>query len=181
MKNNTIYYRSVYYVITLCLFCLFGYVFFLNGVNGETKVKVYYQRGSLVNYKINYDEDKKIDNIDINYAYKSVFSEDVNVKYDYSVTAYLHAYQDNINDIVWFRRYDLVKDDTFEVYDSSASSVDENIKLDYKSYKKELDFFTLSLSFSLSTISSYTIHSLSVLLILNFCKFIFFCSLGTLS
>ena len=120
---------------------MFGYVFFLTGIEGVTKVKVFYQRGSLVEYKVNYDEEDLIDNIDINYIYKNLFSERVNVGYNYSVTAYLHAYHDDIKDVFWFRRYDLVKDEVYEIEEDNYAEINNSIKLDYKKYNDDLKTF----------------------------------------
>lgn len=144
IKNNVIYYKSVYYVIFLVMFIIFGYIFFLNGINSETKIKVYYQNGSLVNYKLNYEDTSSLDNIDINYVYKSLFSEDITARYNYSISAYLHAYKKNIKDVIWFRKYDLAVNNIFDVNDSDFVEIKDNIKIDYKKYKKELDEFLLS-------------------------------------
>lgn len=121
---------------------IFGYLFFLNGINSETKIKVYYQNGSLVDYKLNYNETTDfLDNIDINYIYKSVFSEDISAKYTYSVSVYLHAYKKDIKNVIWFRKYDLVEDKVFEVNKDNYVEIKDNFKLDYKKYCDELEDF----------------------------------------
>ena len=120
-------------------------MFFLNGINSETKIKVYYQNGSLVNYNLNYDNNSSLlDSIDINYIYKSIFSEDITAQYSYSVSAYLHAYKKNIKDVIWFRKYDLLEDKIFDVNDEDSVEIKDSIKLDYKKYRKELDDFLSS-------------------------------------
>ena len=55
IKNSSVYYRSVYYVILMVIFMVFSYMFFISGIYSKTKFKTYYQGNSTVNYKINYD------------------------------------------------------------------------------------------------------------------------------
>ena len=141
IKTNLVYYKSIYYVMFFAVFMIFGYVFFLNGIDNEDKIKVYYQNGSLVDYNLNYDESSLLDSIDINYIYKSLFSEKVDVLYRYSVEAYLHAYQDDASNVLWFRKYDLLKDREYVSNDNKNVKIEDNLKLDYKMYKTELDNF----------------------------------------
>lgn len=141
IKTNLIYYKSIYYVVLFVVFMTFSYIFFLNGINNEDKIKVYYQNGSLVDYKLNYDESSLLDNIDINYVYKSIFSEKVNALYKYSVEVYLHAYQDDVKNVIWFRKYDLIKDKEFVSNGNKNIMIEDNLNLDYKNYKAELDNF----------------------------------------
>lgn len=107
-----------------------------------TKLRLYYQNGSIVNYKINYDNtSSEIDNIDINYIFKSIFSEKVNAKYYYSVTSYLHAYESDIDDVIWFRKYVIDKNKTYEVNKSNYLEIKDSVKIDYKKYNNELKEF----------------------------------------
>lgn len=124
---------------------LFGYLFFLSGINNVTKLRLYYQSGSIVDYKINYDDTTSlIDNIDINYVFKSIFGEKMDVKYDYSVSAYLHAYQEDMQNIIWFRKYDLEKNNTYEIFKDDYVEIKDDLKIDYQKYKNELDNFLVS-------------------------------------
>jgi len=143
IKNNSIYYRSLYYVILMVLFMMLGYMFFVSGIDNKTKIKTYYQSNSDVDYKINYEDElnTEIKNIDFNYKYSSVFSENMNGYYKYNVLAYLYAYGDNISDTIWFRKYDLVDEKIVSINNNDNVELRDSFKLNFKKYQSELSAF----------------------------------------
>lgn len=127
----------------MVLFMMLGYMFFISGIDNKTKIRTYYQSNSNVDYKINYEEElnTEIKNIDINYKYSSVFSENMNGYYKYNVLAYLYAYGDNISDTLWFRKYDLVDEKIVSINDNDNIELRDGFKLNFKKYQNELSDF----------------------------------------
>lgn len=124
----------------MVLFVMFSYMFFISGIDNKTKVRSYYQNDSKVNYKINYVDSlsSSIKDIDIDYKYSSVFDENMNGYYKYNVLVYLYAYQDNVQDVVWFRKYDLVDDRVTNINNNDNVEIRGNFKLDFNKYHDEL-------------------------------------------
>ena len=119
---------------------MFSYMFFISGIDNKTKVRAYYQNDSKVNYKINYVDSlsSSIKDIDIDYKYSSVFDENMNGYYKYNVLVYLYAYQDNVQDVVWFRKYDLLDDRVTNINNNDNVEIRGNFKLDFNKYHDEL-------------------------------------------
>lgn len=151
IKNSVIYYRSVYYALLLVIFGVLGYIFLDSGFNTKTRVKVEYEDNSEVYYKVNYLDtnygvsgDKYIssmvDDIEFTYDYKNLISEYVNGYYRYSVDASLIAYEDDINDSLWERKYEIIKENTVVLDANNINSVkiNDSFKVDYNKYRDEI-------------------------------------------
>jgi len=117
-------------------------MFFLSGIDNKIKIKTYYQNSSVVSYKINYDTDNSyIEDIDFNYRYNSLFNENMNGYYKYNVLAYLYVYENNIDDVIWFRKYDLTNDKIVNLDNEDSLEIKDEFKLDFQKYSKEINKF----------------------------------------
>ena len=161
--KDSMYYRSLFYAGLMILFLIFGYLFLYNGFNTKTKMKVLYEDSSNINYKVNYvdnnyniDGDKfvsnMVDNIEINYSYNNRLSEYVSGYYRYNVVGYLIAYEDNIDDSLWERRYDLVNDKSvvLDRNDINYIQIDDSFNFDFKRYRNEINEFRDSYDIDIS-------------------------------
>lgn len=152
--KNSMYYKSIYYVIFMFIFIVFGYVFLDSGFNTKTKVDINYEDSSDVIYKVNYkDNNYKANNdryvsdmvssIDISYNYNNFFSEYINGFYRYNVEGYLITYEDDITNSLWERKYSLVDDKTVVLDKSEVNSIkiEEKINIDFNKYRNEINDF----------------------------------------
>lgn len=148
--------RSMLYAFLMIMFAVFGYVFLNSGFNTKTRVRVDYEDSSDVYYKVNYiddsfvnglDNDRYISNmvgsIDINYIYNNLISEYVNGYYRYNVEGYLIAYEDDITNSLWERKYELVSDKTVLLDKNNVNNIklDDTVRIDFKKYRDEIDSF----------------------------------------
>ena len=150
--KNKIYYRSIYYTIIMVLFGIFAYLFLVSGFNTKTKVYVSYEDSSDVYYDVKYIDNQfankyndkyvssLVDYIDINYVYNNLISEYVSGYYKYSVDGYLIAYEDNIADTLWERKYELVKEKTVVLDKNNINNIkiDDSFKFDFNKYRDEI-------------------------------------------
>ena len=152
--KNSMYYKSIYYVIFMFIFIVFGYVFLDSGFNTKTKVDINYEDSSDVIYKVNYkDNNYKANNdryvsdmvssIDISYNYNNLFSEYINGFYRYNVEGYLITYEDDITNSLWERKYSLVDDKTVVLDKSEVNSIkiEDKINIDFNKYRNEINDF----------------------------------------
>lgn len=148
MKNSVVYYKSLYYAILMVLFFALGYMFCFSGMENKIRTKIYYQSTSDVQYKINYKNTEsdlltQVDNIDMNYIYRSVFGDNTNGYYQYDVIAYLNAYENNIEDTVWFKKFNIVENKTISIDDNDNVEIRDKFNLDIKKYQNEINKFML--------------------------------------
>ena len=149
--KNSMYYKSVYYVIFMFIFIVFGYVFLDSGFNTKTKVDINYEDSSNVVYKVNYkDNNYKVNNdryisdmvssIDIKYNYNNLFSKYINGFYRYNVEGYLITYEDDITNSLWERKYFLMDDKTIVLDKSEINDIkiDDKITIDFNKYREEI-------------------------------------------
>ena len=54
INKNSMFYKSLYYVLLMVIFGVLAYLFLNSGFNTETKVVVSYEDNSDVSYKVNY-------------------------------------------------------------------------------------------------------------------------------
>jgi hypothetical protein len=154
IKKNRMYRRSLLYAFLLVIFSILGYLFLDSGFNTKTKVRVQYEDNSDVYYKVNYIDDSfdsvnnkyisnMVDTIDITYDYKNVISEYVNGFYRYSVDALLITYEDNVNDSLWEREYELVGENTVVLDANNINSIKilDSFSIDFNRFKDEIDEF----------------------------------------
>lgn len=178
IKNSVIYYKSVYYALLLVIFGALGYIFLDSGFNTKTRVKVEYEDDSEVYYKVNYLDNnydssgKKyiasmVDTIDITYDYKNLISEYVNGYYRYNVSAHLITYEDNINDSLWEREYELVKENTVVLDANHINSIkiNDSFQVDFSKYREEIYDFIDNYDIELS---GYVQVRINILESLNF-------------
>jgi len=149
------YYRSVFYVILMVVYGVLGYIFLDSGFNTKTKVRVDYEDNSNVYYDVKYlddnyndtDNGKYVSNmvnyIDMKYIYNNIISEYVSGYYKYNVEGYLIAYEDDITDSLWERKYELFKDKVVVIDQNDVNNIkiDDKLIIDYRKYRNEiLDF-----------------------------------------
>ena len=141
------YYRSIYYVIFMFIFIVRGYIFLDSGFNTKTRVKIDYEDSSDVIYKVNYKDNNykvnndryvadMVDDIDIIYKYNNLVSEYINGYYRYNIEGYLIAYEDDITNSLWEKKYQLLEDKTVVIDESNVNSIkiDDKIKVDFNKY-----------------------------------------------
>ena len=136
----------------MVLFGIFAYLFLVSGFNTKTKVYVSYEDSSDVYYDVKYIDNQfankyndkyvssLVDYIDINYVYNNLISEYVSGYYKYSVDGYLIAYEDNIADTLWERKYELVKEKTVVLDKNNINNIkiDDSFKFDFNKYRDEI-------------------------------------------
>ena len=118
------YYRSLFYAFLMVIYGILTYVFLFIGFNTKTKIRVDYQNVSDVYYDVRYIDDNykntnssryvssMIKYIDMKYIYNNIISEYVSGYYKYSVDGYLIAYEDDINNSLWERKYKILDEKT---------------------------------------------------------------------
>lgn len=139
----------------MVIYGVLGYIFLDSGFNTKTKIRVDYEDSSDVYYDVKYIEDnyndtdngKYVSNmvnyIDMNYIYNNLISEYVSGYYKYNVDGYLIAYEDDITDSLWERKYELVKDNVVVISDNDINSIkiEDKFRIDFRKYRNEiLDF-----------------------------------------
>ena len=147
--------RNILYIFLMIIFIVLAYLFFDRGINVKTKIFVTYQEKSDITYKVYlYDNDiysksylnmnerylaNLVDDIDINFAYNSLFSRELNGYYTYSVTSTLVGYTDDINESL-FRKEDILLNKTVPLNQNNLSEIKINDKviIDYDKYFNEL-------------------------------------------
>ena len=142
------YYRSIYYVIFMFIFIVLGYIFLDSGFNTKTRVKINYEDSSDIIYKVNYKDNNykvnndryvadMVDDIDIIYKYNNLVSEYINGYYRYNIEGYLIAYEDDITNSLWEKKYQLLEDKTVVIDESNVNSIkiDDKIKVDFNKYR----------------------------------------------
>ena len=164
----------------MIIFGVLTYLFLISGFNTKTRGKVDFEDNSDVFYKVNYFEsgysnnlgnDKyvanMVDTIDFNYIYNNILSEYVNGYYRYNVEGYLIAYEDDITNSLWERKYDLVSDKTVVLDKNNINSIkiDDSFKLDFKKYRDEINSFIDDYDID---ISGYLHIRINILEFLNF-------------
>lgn len=148
LLRSSVYYKSVYYVIFMFIFIVFGYIFLDSGFNTKTKVKINYEDNSDIIYKVNYsDSSYKVTNdryvsdlvsdIDIVYKYNNLVSEYISGYYRYNVMGYLITYEDDINNSLWEKKYQLLEDKTVLIDENNVNNIkiDDTINIDFNKYR----------------------------------------------
>lgn len=161
------HFRPVLYIMVMMVFFVASYLFIDRGIYTKTKTLVKYQEKSSTNYKVYLlDNDrfkdeylesgnsyiaKLVDYIDFTFRYSNIFNKNINGYYSYSVDTTIVGYKDSLENILWKKKNTLV-DDTVVVLNTLNKKIDisENIKVDYKKYKKEFDLFNSDYNLSLS-------------------------------
>lgn len=147
--------RNILYIFLMIIFIVLAYLFFDRGINVKTKIFVTYQEKSDITYKVYLHENdiynkrylnmnerylaNLVDDIDINFAYNSLFSRELNGYYTYSVTSALVGYTDDINESL-FRKEDILLNKTVPLNQNNLSEIKINDKviIDYDKYFNEL-------------------------------------------
>ena len=178
--KNSIYYRSIFYVVLMAIYGVLGYLFLDSGFNTKTKVKVNYEDSSDVVYKVNYFDkeytnslgsnkyvSEMVDYIDFSYNYNNILSEYVSGYYRYNVESYLVAYEDDISNSLWERKYQLVEDKTIVLDKNNINNIkiDDNFKIDFKKYRDEINRFIDEYDID---VSGYLHIRINILQFLNF-------------
>ena len=147
--------RNILYIFLMIIFIVLAYLFFDRGINVKTKIFVTYQEKSDITYKVYLHENdiynkrylnmneryltNLVDDIEINFAYNSLFSRELNGYYTYSVTSTLVGYTDDINESL-FRKEDILLNKTVPLNQNNLSEIKINDKviIDYDKYFNEL-------------------------------------------
>ena len=136
----------------MSVYGILGYIFLDSGFNTKTKDRVYYEDNSSVYYDVKYLDDnyRDTDNgkyvanmvnyIDMDYVYNNIISEYVSGYYKYNVEGYLIAYEDDITDSLWERKYELVQDKVVVIDQNDVNSikVEDEFRIDYRKYRNEI-------------------------------------------
>lgn len=164
----------------MVMFGALSYVFLNSGFNTMTRVKVDYEDSSDVFYTVNYIENgytnnlgndkyvaNMVDSIDINYNYSNMLSEYVSGYYRYNVLGYLIAYEDDISNSLWERKYELVSDKTVVLDKNNINSIkiEDGFRLDFRKYRDKINSFIDDYDID---ISGYLHIRINILEFLNF-------------
>lgn len=136
----------------MIIYGVFAYLFLYSGFNTKTRVKVNYEDSSNVYYKVSFLDSEynntyndkyvadMVNYIDINYIYNNLISEYVSGYYRYSVEGFLIAYEDDITDSLWERKYDIVKENTVVIDKNNINNIkiDDNFRIDFRKYRYEI-------------------------------------------
>lgn len=140
----------------MVIFGVLGYLFLSSGFSTKTKIKVNYEDSSKVNYKVNYIDNKysntlgsdkyvtnMVNDIDIKFNYNNILSEYISGYYRYNVDLYLIAYEDDITNSLWERKYRLVDDKAVVLDKNNINNIkiDDSFKVDFKKYRDEINNF----------------------------------------
>lgn len=146
--------------VMMLLLCISLYLI-LTGLFPKDDKKSYYSYNAKrnIDYKVylkenefftdNYIEmDKQypselIDYIDINLSYLFNGSSVTNMNYDYDITATIIGEYENTNgkSEVWKKEYKLLETQNKSVYDTTLFDINQNIKIKYDDYKKQVNDF----------------------------------------
>lgn len=177
--KNSMYYKSIYYVLLMVIFGVLAYLFLDSGFTTETRVVVNYDDSSEVFYTVNYIDNKydninsnkyvsnMVDDIDISYIYNNVLSDYVSGYYRYSVVGYLTAYEDDITNSLWERKYQLVDEKTVLIDENKVNNIkiEDNFNFDFKTYRNEIQQFVNDSGIE---VSGYMHIRINILEFLNF-------------
>lgn len=143
--------KNVLYIAFMFIFIILAYFLIDRGVNTRTKIFVNYQDNSKVIYKVFLDDNNymnmgerytsdKVKYIDFEYDFKTLFSSKVNGYYSYNIDCNFVVYNDNVEDIIYQKRYILL-DDKVETLNNNGNTIDINsdVNVDYNKYKEELN------------------------------------------
>ena len=136
----------------MIIYGVLAYLFLYSGFNTKTRVKVNYEDSSNVYYKVSFLDSEynntyndkyvadMVNYIDINYIYNNLISEYVSGYYRYSVEGFLIAYEDDITDSLWERKYDIVKENTVVIDKNNINNIkiDDNFRIDFRKYRYEI-------------------------------------------
>lgn len=178
--KKSMYYSSVLYAFLMVIFGVLGYLFLSSGFNTKTKIKVNYEDSSDVIYKINYLDSEydsgirndryvsnMVDSIDTSYNYSNILSEYISGYYRYNVDLYLIAYEDDITNSLWERKYELVDDKTvvLDRNDINNIKINDSFKIDFRKYRDEINNFIDEYDID---VNGYLYVRISILEFLNF-------------
>ena len=164
----------------MVLYGVLAYVFLDSGFNTKTKLYVNYEDNSQVFYDVGYLElgynnqvsngkyvADMIDYIDFNYIYNNILSEYVTGYYRYNVEGYLVAYENDITDSLWERKYILSNEKTVLLDKNNINNikVEDTFRVDFKKYRDEIREFTDNYNID---VSGYLHIRINILEFLNF-------------
>lgn len=153
--NKGVYYKSIYYVFLMVVYGILAYLFLYSGFNTRTRVRIDYEDSSSVYYDVKYLDnnyngtysDKYVANminyIDMDYVYNNLISEYVSGYYKYSIDGYLIAYEDDITDSLWERKYEIEKEKIVVIDENNVNSIkiEDDFRVDFRKYRKEINEF----------------------------------------
>ena len=143
--------KNVLYIVFMFIFIILAYFLIDRGVNTRTKIFVNYQDNSKVIYKVFLDDNNymnmgerytsdKVKYIDFEYDFKTLFSSKVNGYYSYNIDCNFVVYNDNVEDIIYQKRYILLNDKVETLNNNGNTiNINSNVNVDYNKYKEELN------------------------------------------
>lgn len=144
-------FKNILYMFLMAIFMVLAYLLIDRGLNAKTKIYINYQDDSDIMYKV-YLEDGSYINmgeryytdivnyIDFEYYFKSLFTSKVNGYYSYNIDGNLVVYNNDIDDVIFQKRYILLTD-IVEALNSNGNTININSKFrfNYKEYKAILE------------------------------------------
>ena len=175
--------RSILYIVLMIIFLTFAYLLIYSGLNTLVKINIPYQEKSQVEYLVNLKENdiynenslgmnknyitKLVDDIVVDFNYQAVFTRDLSGYYSYGVNVDVVAYEDDINDPLWIKEEEVLKDKV-EVLNKNKIrdiSIKDQVVIDYDKYKSMIDNFKNDYDIS---VSGYLMVKIKIHMINNF-------------
>lgn len=147
--------KNILCIIFMTIFIIFTYLFLERGMHVRTKVDVPYQEKGDIIYQVYlhkndiYDKEylnmneryitELVDNIPVDFSYKSLFNKDLNGYYSYQVVSTLVGYTDDITDSL-FEKEEILLDKSVPLNQNNLKEIDITDKfiIDYDKYLTEL-------------------------------------------
>lgn len=157
-RKNLKLFRNFILLILIILLGIFSYYLILAGFDSPIEKKVTYSEKSDIDYKVYYfensffdrpylDKDKTyisslIDNIDIDFNYKTEFDELCSGEYTYYINGTINAKNpSNEDEIYWTRTINIVEPKIIDYNGKKIIDFSENIKINYQLYNNLLKEF----------------------------------------
>lgn len=175
--------KSILYIVLMIIFLTFAYLLIYSGLNTLVKINIPYQENSQVEYLVNLKENdiynentlgmnknyitKLVDDIVIDFNYQAVFTRDLSGYYSYGVSIDVVAYEDDINDPLWVKEEEILKDKV-EVLNKNKIrdiNIKDQVVIDYDKYKSMIDNFKNDYDIS---VSGYLMVKVNVHMMNNF-------------
>ena len=147
--------KNILCIILMTIFIVFTYLFLERGMNTKTKVDVPYQEKGDIIYQVYlhqndlYDKEylnmneryitELVDDIPVDFSYKSLFNKNLNGYYSYRVINTLVGYTDNINESL-FKKEETLLDKTVPLNQNNLKEINitDKFVIDYDKYLAEL-------------------------------------------
>jgi len=166
--NRRLTVNVIMFVVTL----LFGLFFLKEAFTYEDAKVVNYSEHSNLDYKVYlkenyfYDEDylpkdmlyvaNLIDNIKVDFDYKFLIEEQIDLKFDYKILGKLVISDQNEENVYYEKTYDLLGNKSVTLSENTSKNITETIVIDYSKYNKIAN--TFKSSYGLTTKSKLIVY-----------------------